>query len=95
MNDKRNLKRQGHDCSYVWWGRKFIAVMRESVARGRDTRHGRIELGHVRRGGGDRGETNQEARKVQGRRKGPKNDQHSKLAGLQKGSWEKGTQPKG
>lgn len=69
--------------------------MRESVARGRDTRHHQTELGHVRRGEGDRGETNQEARKVQGRRKGPKNDQHSKMAGLQKGSWEKGTQPKG
>lgn len=68
--------------------------MRESVARGRDTKHDQTELGHVRRGGGDRGATNQEARKVQGRRKGPKNDQHSKMAGLQRAAGRSAPSPR-
>jgi hypothetical protein len=32
---KRNSK-EGNDCSYVWWRRKFIVDWRENLVRGRD-----------------------------------------------------------
>lgn len=46
--------------------------MRESVARGRDTRHDHIELGHVRRAGGDRGEDKPRGQESTGQKKGAK-----------------------
>jgi hypothetical protein len=36
VNLKKKKLKGGHDCSWVWWGRKFIVDVKESIARVRD-----------------------------------------------------------
>lgn len=36
MRKGNRKKRKGHDCSWVWWRKKFTVEMWESLVKGKD-----------------------------------------------------------
>ena len=85
MNKRNKKERKGHNCSYVWWRRKFIIDMWESRARGRDILespgHDQTKLGRK----GERG------RESSGERAGARRPKGTRRAGNPNGSYRKGS----
>lgn len=65
MNEKGEIKRKGHGCSQVWWGRTFIVDERTDSEAGT---LGRVQSGHDQKAGPyeerQREDPDQEARSV-------------------------------